>query len=160
MTVAPERSEEARHANGFTLTELLIAVTILGALAALGVPQFIQYKLRAEQVKAIEDLRTLQTAIQVYQFDNGSLPSSLAGLPNANVLDPWGRPYTYLKIEGNTKAMSQARKDRFLVPINTDYDLYSMGPDGKSAPPLTAKDSEDDVIRANNGGYIGRASDF
>jgi general secretion pathway protein G len=53
-----------------------------------------------------------------------------------------------------------ARKDRFLVPINSDFDLYSMGKDGESLGPLTAITSHDDIIRANDGGYYGLASDF
>ena len=52
------------------------------------------------------------------------------------------------------------RKDRFLVPLNTDYDLYSMGKDGESTAPLTARQSRDDIIRADNGGFIGLASEF
>ena len=47
-----------------------------------------------------------------------------------------------------------------MVPINTDFDLYSKGPDGKSATALTAKISQDDIIRANDGQYIGRASEY
>jgi general secretion pathway protein G len=54
----------------------------------------------------------------------------------------------------------QPRKDRFLVPINTDFDLYSMGRDGESVPALTAAKSRDDVVRAANGSYIGLASRF
>ncbi len=42
-----------------------------------------------------------------------------------------------------------------MVPINSDYDLYSKGPDGASQGPLTAKASRDDIIRANNGRFIG-----
>ena len=53
-----------------------------------------------------------------------------------------------------------ARKDGNLVPINTNYDLCSSGKDGKSKAPLRAKDSHDDIIYANDGGYIGRASEF
>ncbi len=53
-----------------------------------------------------------------------------------------------------------ARKDRFLVPINSDFDLYSMGKDGQSVGPLTAQKSHDDVIRANDGSYYGLASNF
>lgn len=53
-----------------------------------------------------------------------------------------------------------ARKDRFLVPINSDFDLYSMGKDGESVGPLTAKKSHDDVIRANDGGFYGLAANF
>ena len=49
------------------------------------------------------------------------------------------------------------RKDRFLVPINSCYDLYSMGKDGQSVPPLTAKASWDDIVRANDGAFVGLA---
>ena len=56
--------------------------------------------------------------------------------------------------------MGQLRKDKNLVPINTDYDLYSKGPDGKSVTPLTANSSRDDIIRANNGAYVGEAEDY
>ena len=52
------------------------------------------------------------------------------------------------------------RKDRFLVPINSDYDLYSMGKDRESIAPLTAKKSHDDIVRANDGAFVGLASDF
>jgi general secretion pathway protein G len=52
------------------------------------------------------------------------------------------------------------RKDRFLHPLNTDYDLYSTGADGKTKAPLAAKDSQDDIIRANDGAYIGVAANF
>lgn len=53
-----------------------------------------------------------------------------------------------------------ARKDGNLVPINTNYDLCSFGKDGKSKPPLRAKDSLDDIIYANDGSYIGLAKEF
>jgi len=46
------------------------------------------------------------------------------------------------------------------VPINSDFDLWSMGPDGKSVPPLTAKASRDDIVRANDGTFYGWASDY
>ena len=61
---------------------------------------------------------------------------------------------------GGGGAPVQARKDRFLVPINTDFDLYSMGKDGESVPALTAAKSRDDVVRAANGAFIGLASKF
>jgi general secretion pathway protein G len=46
------------------------------------------------------------------------------------------------------------------VPLNSDYDLYSSGPDGESRSPLTAAPSRDDIVRANNGGYIGLAGEY
>lgn len=52
------------------------------------------------------------------------------------------------------------RMDRFLHPINSDYDLYSMGKDGQTVLPLTARQSHDDVIRANDGSFVGLAVEF
>jgi len=146
--------------RGFTLVELLTAVAVLAALGALAVPQFASYKTRAEIGKAISDMRTLETTIRIYELNNGTLPSSLTGLPNGNILDSWGRPYEYLKIQGDPEAKGKARKDRFLVPLNSDFDLFSKGADGKSVAPITAKDSQDDIIRANDGGYFGLASEY
>lgn len=56
--------------------------------------------------------------------------------------------------------IGSARKDGNLVPINTYYDLCSVGKDGKTKLPLRAKDSHDDIIYANDGDYIGLASEF
>ncbi len=75
--------------------------------------------------------------------------------------DPWGNPFQYLKIEGrNTKGVGKLRKDRGLVPVNSDFDLYSKGRDGKSQSPFTSKASQDDIVRANNGRFIGLVSDY
>ncbi len=78
---------------------------------------------------------------------------------HANARDPWGNPYAYLNLT-TTKGKGKARKDHSLVPLNSDYDLYSKGPDGQSASPLTAKSSRDDILRANNGRFIGPASQY
>jgi general secretion pathway protein G len=62
---------------------------------------------------------------------------------------------------GGGGVAGQARKDRNVVPVNTDFDLYcSKGPDGRSAPPLTAAMSRDDIVRASNGRYIGEAEGY
>ena len=47
-----------------------------------------------------------------------------------------------------------------IVPLNTDFDLYSMGQDGASKGPLSAKASRDDVLRAGDGTFVGPAADF
>ena len=54
----------------------------------------------------------------------------------------------------------QARKDRNLVPINSDYDFFSMGRDGKSVGPLTAGPSKDDIVRGSDGAFIGLGRDY
>ena len=74
-------------------------------------------------------------------------------------LDPWGRPYEYL-LMASEKGKKGFRKDKNLHPLNSDYDLYSCGRDGKSIPPLTAQQSRDDIVRANNGGFVGLATNY
>jgi general secretion pathway protein G len=75
--------------------------------------------------------------------------------------DAWGNPYEYLRIAGPSPPnRGQLRKDKNLVPINSDFDLYSMGPDGDSKKPLTAKASRDDIIRAADGAFVGAAEDY
>lgn len=88
--------------------------------------------------RAVNDMRVLDNRIQNYKMSNDVYPPSLTDVPQGSLFDPWGRPYNYLQIEGNAKATGQERKDKNLVPINSDFDLYSMGADGKTTAPLTA----------------------
>jgi general secretion pathway protein G len=52
------------------------------------------------------------------------------------------------------------RRDRFMFPLNDDYDLFSLGPDGRTSVSLGEGVGLDDVIRANNGGFFGVASEY
>jgi len=61
---------------------------------------------------------------------------------------------------GDPSAISLARKDRFLVPINSDFDLYSRGADGLTQAALSDPVSRDDVIRGEDGAYYGLAEKF
>ena len=58
------------------------------------------------------------------------------------------------------KLRVDARKDRNLVPINSDFDFFSMGKDRRSTAALTAQHSRDDIIRASDGGFIGLGADY
>jgi general secretion pathway protein G len=62
--------------------------------------------------------------------------------------------------EGGNDNVAGARKDKNLHPLNSDFDLYSKGRDRDSKLPLTAEASRDDIIRANNGGFIGLAKNY
>jgi len=157
-TMSPIQNE--RHGDGFTLVELLTAIVVLGALIAIAVPWFASYIDKQNVGRAVIDMRVLDNRIQNYKMSNDVYPPSVNDVPQGNLFDPWGRPYQYLQIEGNAKAKGNERKDKNLVPINSDFDLYSMGADGKTTAPLTAKDSQDDVVRANNGSYYGLASNY
>lgn len=142
---------------GVTLLELLITIALIGLLSAVAMPSYQAYMERAKVLTAKKDILEISLKLERYLTFKNTYPTTLADLTDTR-LDPWGSPYRYLSMEGAT--VGQKRKDKSLHPLNSDYDLYSMGPDGKSQTPLTAKASRDDIIRANNGGFIGVAEDY
>ena len=144
---------------GFTLIELLIAIAILGVLANLAYSRYENYRERAYVYQAVADIGGMSALIKQYILDNRSPPDSLDDVGLAAKLDPWGRPYQYFNLTSH-KGNGKARKDKKLNPLNSDFDLYSVGKDGSSQSSLVAITSRDDVVRARDGGFIGLASDF
>lgn len=142
---------------GFTVVELLLALAIMATIIGLAVPPVSAARLRALNERAAYEIRLLETELEQYDQEYGEFPASLGEIGRASMVDPWGRGYEYNNYE---KPGGPVRKDRFLVPINSDYDLFSVGADGKSSAPLTATSSRDDIIRANDGAFIGLAADF
>ncbi|HTN42217.1 MAG TPA: prepilin-type N-terminal cleavage/methylation domain-containing protein [Nitrospiria bacterium] len=150
----------AAWCRGFTLIEMLISVAMLATLAAIAIPIYQSYLDRARNTAAISDIQVLQLKIQVYMEEEGKLPDSLSDL-NWEQPDPWGHPYQYLNFSAAGPGWKgKARKDKFLVPLNSTYDLYSKGKDGQSKPPLTTKMSQDDILRANDGAFVDLAAMF
>ena len=152
--------------EAFTLIEVLLVVAIAGTLLALIIPAYTNLLEKSRTNQAIADIAKISRELDDFLIDNGALPETLLELNQdskpVTLTDPWGNPYEYLAILGKKKSEVQGlwRKDRFLVPINSDYDLYSRGNDEISIPPLTAQASWDDIIRAGNGGFIGLAHKY
>lgn len=146
---------------GFTLLELMLVLAIIGTLAAIAIPNYKYFKEQTKVDKAISDVKILESEILVYFTVQGKYPDSLADIGRDGFKDPWGNPYQYLKIEGgNIKGKGALRKDHAMVPVNSDYDLYSMGADGVSQAAFTAIASQDDIIRCGNGAFIGLVSNY
>lgn len=135
-----------------------MVMAILATLAAIAIPNFLSYRERAQIVRAISDINGIERGILAFVVDNNRLPSTLAEAGLGSPSDPWGNPYRYYPVDSVPKG--KLRKDKAMVPVNTDYDLYSMGADGKSQAPFTAKASQDDIVRANNGAFVGLAKHF
>lgn len=148
--------------QGFTLIELLLVIAIVGTLVAVAIPNYVTILNKSRNRQAIADLAINGTKLSDHLIDHGSLPEALEEAGCKVLHDPWGMPFQYLRILGQSidEVRGQWRKDRFLVPINSDFDLYSCGLDGETTPALTAAQSRDDLIRASNGDFIGIASKY
>lgn len=121
--------------SGFTLMEIMVVVVIIGILAALIVPNVVGRQEQAQRVKAEQDLRALESALDLYRMDNFRYPTTEQGLqalvenpgyppeprnynPGGYIkrlpADPWGNEYVYLS-----------------PGQNGPYDLSSLGADGR-----------------------------
>jgi general secretion pathway protein G len=138
---------------------MLVVTVIVGTLSSMAAPTLQRAREQAEQAAAMAELRIMSAELLVYMEINFAPPVSLAAIDRADLLDPWGNPYYYLSLV-DVKGKGSMRKNKFLVPLNTDFDLYSAGPDGETKPPLTTKVSQDDILRALDGGFFGVAEDF
>jgi general secretion pathway protein G len=124
-----------RAASGFTLIEVMVVVVILSILAAIVVPNVMSSPDEARIVKAKQDIRALESALNLYRLDNYVYPSTEQGIQalvtrpttppepqnwkaegyiDRMPSDPWGHPYQYLS-----------------PGQNGEFDLYSMGADGQ-----------------------------
>ncbi|WP_321164234.1 type II secretion system major pseudopilin GspG [Sphingopyxis sp. 113P3] len=124
-----------RGERGFTLTELMVVIFIIGLLATVVMINVLPSQDRAMVTKAKADIAQLEGALEQYRLDNMVYPSTSDGL-NALVTappslaqperyrrggyirklpaDPWGRPYMYQAPGPNGAA----------------FDIWSMGADG------------------------------
>ncbi len=60
------------YKKGFTLIELLIVVAIIGILAAIAVPNFLNAQVRAKVAKAVSNQKAVATSLEMYRIDNNT----------------------------------------------------------------------------------------
>jgi general secretion pathway protein G len=140
-----------------TLRNVVVVLAATLVAGSFAIPAFNGYLARSRVARAVSDIGTMSLKLHQWQRSGNTLPKTLAEAGIAAV-DPWGRPYVYVRAADASR--SQLRKDGELVPLNTDFDLYSFGPDGVSALALPAAPSRDDVVRAANGAFIGVAANY
>ncbi len=121
--------------KGFTLLEIMVVVAILGLLVTMVAPNVIGSSDSAKVKKAISDITSLESALNMYRLDNGVYPTTDQGLEalitkpsgtpeprnyreNGYIVrlpkDPWGADYQYI-----------SPGDNGLV------DIFSLGADGQ-----------------------------
>ena len=150
------------RSGGFTVLELMTAAAVSALLLSIAVPTYMSRLQRLKIDQAKRDLMTIAMAIESYRTAHDfQLPLALSDMSGIPTIDPWGHAYAYLSFSAPIPGIKgKIRKDHNLHPLNSEFDLYSMGADGRSVAPLTAKASQDDVIWARDGSFVGLASDF
>jgi general secretion pathway protein G len=143
--------------RGVTIIELIIAMALVAMLASITLPALSSYVDRARDNRAIGDIGRISIELYRWRTANGGVfPDDLADTNIEVPLDPWGNDYIYVNAAGAGVLRTNADGD----DANTDFDLYSDGKDGASATSLADDDSADDIVRTNNGAFIGKASDI
>ena len=123
-----------RRRSGFTLIEVMVVVAILAILAAVIVPRVMDEPAKARRAKVQQDIRAIESALDLYKLDNYRYPTTDQGLealvrpPTSGPepknykdggylrklpKDPWGNPYHYLH-----------------PGEHGEIDIYSLGADG------------------------------
>lgn len=159
---ANQPCSQRRPHGGFTLLELLIVIAIIATLVAIAAPAYDAYLQKAKLNISIVEIKEIEKQLLLFEMHNNRLPDTLAEA-GIDMIDQWRNPYQYTLIRGKPLTGPDKvtpRKDKSLHPLNSDYDLYSMGPDGLTNTALTAKASHDDIIRAGDGSYYGIAVNY
>jgi general secretion pathway protein G len=145
--------------RGFTLIELMLTVCIVGIVSGIAVPAYSGYKDKVDSAQATADMTGIELLVDKFYAENNRYPNSLNDIGKGGLKDPWGNPYQYLNM-ANDPHQNQCRKNGPIHPLNTDYDLFSMGKNGTFNKPINSVPSRDDIVRAFNGTYLGLAQDI
>lgn len=145
--------------RGITVIELLLVVAIIGTLAAILIPRLLGALEKAKVSRAVTEIATISLRITQFERTNDRWPDSLAEVGPVPTVDPWGFDYVY-RSSSAADWNAKRRRDRWMNPLNSDFDLFSVGPDGDSKAALPPPVSHDDIVRANSGSYIGLAWKF
>ncbi len=146
------------RSRGFALVELVCAIGVVALVASVSVSGVNAYENRARAARAIGDIGTISVQLYRWQSNTRKFPETLAEAGLNGFVDPWGNPYRYVNVA--TAKNEDLRHDRSSRPLNSDFDLYSMGPDGHTETRLDENEAHDDIVRANNGQFVGAAQDL
>ncbi len=133
MIFTPANITGRNRQQGFTLIEIMVVVVILGILAAVVVPRIMSRPEEARITKAKQDIRALETALDLYKLDNFNYPTTEQGL-EALVTTPTSPPVPKrYREEGYLKKVPLdpwQNPYQFLNPgENGTIDIFSLGPD-------------------------------
>jgi general secretion pathway protein G len=171
------KSSVSTQRRGFTLIELLAVITIIVILAGLIVAGLGFVKDKQANNKATIQVALIAKALEEYKADNGNYPPSTSpdGMNQSNLLyralyqdavddttrtkriylaelDPGTTKQGWVRGSGASATIRDPWDQEFLYRTgaaseNPDFDLWSMGKDGKTGADAKSADSRDDIGR-------------
>ena len=134
MTSAIKKLQEKRAngEEGFTLIELLVVIIIIGILAAIAIPVFLNQRQKGWDSAVQADLRNGATAQETYFTENSKYTESVAALTAANI---------GLKLSGDGNYATNAATSFTINTTSTDDDSYCLQGVSKSGKTFTLTSS-------------------
>lgn len=156
---ASRQCNNSKNRRGFTLTELMVSIAVIGILSAIAAPRYADMKIRSIIASSKQSISTLANAIQVFQLDYGRFPASvyydsrqdlvsirrrITHLSNIDIPDPFQKKYGEVQIEADPDSgmgyQEDNRRHGFIYVNYRDFlgrefsayngiALYSIGPD-------------------------------
>lgn len=127
---------------GYTLTEMLVVVAIIGLISAVVIPQVMGQMGKAQSRAAKLKAQTVAAAVELYSGDTGRFPTKEEGLEalvqrpsgldswtgpylrtKEELLDPWGQPFQYTVGEGGAFSITTLGADRKPGGEGADRDI-------------------------------------
>ncbi|MGQ0656498.1 MAG: pilin [Chromatiales bacterium] len=95
--------------QGFTLIELMIVVAIIGILAAIAIPAYNDYTIRAKVTEAVTGMSAAKTAVSEFFVSQGSMPANItaAGF-SGSIFSQYLRTLTYARVGATAATITAA----------------------------------------------------
>jgi len=105
----------SKNEGGFSLTELIMAVSIVGILSAIAIPNYVSQICRSETTEAVSSVGSLQAIVSAYIDETGVLPTS------------WNNLNSISAIMSNDGEMTGEFTEKWTLP-SEHYEITVSGP--------------------------------
>lgn len=127
--------------TGFTLIEMMIAIAIIGTLAAIGYPSYTTYVLKTQRTEGMANLQKLRGAYEVFYFETGGYPTNNTLPPSPTI--PSTDNYSY------TSSVNATNLTYTITATGLGSQAEDETPDPNSETPISCK-----VLTINKEGEV------